>query len=107
MSIAVDIAELPDVLGGYPWGYFTTVGDDGRAHLLAVPTDWRDGALHLQAGKGSRANAAARPTVTIAFPGSDGSGYSLIVDGRAEVRDEWVVVTPTWAVLHRPALRDD
>lgn len=107
MSIPVGIAELPEALGGYPWGYFTTVGDDGRAHLLAVPTDWRDGALHLQAGKGSRANATARPHVTIAFPGADGTGYSLIVDGVAEVRGEWVAVTPTWAVLHRPALRDD
>jgi hypothetical protein len=107
MSIAVDIAELPEALLGYPWGYFTTVGDDGRAHLLAVPTDWRDGALHLDAGRGSRANAAARPHVTLAFPGSDGTGYSLIVDGVAEVRDEHVTVTPTWAVLHRPALRDD
>jgi hypothetical protein len=107
MSIAVDIAELPEALLGYPWGYFTTVGDDGRAHLLAVPTDWRDGALHLDAGRGSRANAAARPHVTLAFPGSDGTGYSLIVDGVAEVRDEHVTVTPTWAGLHRPALRDD
>lgn len=107
MSIAVDIAELPEVLLGYPWGYFTTVADDGRAHLLAVPTDWRDGALHLDAGRGSRGNATARPHVTFAFPGADGFGYSLIVDGVAEVRDEHVVVTPTWAVLHRPALRDD
>jgi hypothetical protein len=107
MSIAVDIAELPEALLGYPWGYFTTVGDDGRAHLLAVPTDWRDGALHLDVGRGSRANATVRPHVTLAFPGADGMGYSLIVDGVAEVRDEHVTVTPTWAVLHRPALRDD
>lgn len=107
MSIAVDIADLPEVLLGYPWGYFATVGDDGRAHLLAVPTDWREGALHLDAGRSSRANATARPNVTFSFPGADGTGYSLIVDGVAEVRDDHVAVTPTWAVLHRPALRDD
>ena len=57
MSTPVTLADLPDALGGFPWGYLVTVSDDLRAHSLAVPTDWRAGALHMQAGRGTRANA--------------------------------------------------
>jgi hypothetical protein len=104
MSIAVTLDELVGTLEGYPWGYFVTVSDDGRAHLLAVPTDFRDGALHLQAGRRGVANAVARPEVSMVFPGVDGAAYSLIVDGTAEVGEGGVVFRPVTAVLHRPAL---
>jgi hypothetical protein len=104
MSITVTLDELGATLQGYPWGYFVTVSDDARAHVLAVPTDWRDGALHLQAGRRGAANAAARSEVTVVFPGVDGAAYSLVVDGSATVTDDGVVVTPSNAVLHRPAL---
>lgn len=106
MSIQVDLAELATTLADYPWAFFITVNDASVAHSLAVPTDFRDGAFHLQAGRGTRANAAARPATTLAFPGVNGAAYSLIVDGTAEVLDDAVRFTPTSAVLHRPALRD-
>jgi hypothetical protein len=104
MSVQVELAELGNALADHPWGYFITVNDRMVAHSLAVPTDYRDGVLHLQAGRGTRANVMVRPSVTMAFPGATGSQYSLIVDGTAEVLDEAVVFTPTSAVLHRPAL---
>ena len=104
MSIPVAIDDLPATLEGHPWGYFVTVSDSGRAHSLAVPTVWADGALQLQAGRGTRAFATARPEVTMVFPGADGTAYSLIVDGVCEVGDDGIALRPTSAVLHRPAL---
>ncbi|MDP2290317.1 MAG: pyridoxamine 5'-phosphate oxidase family protein [Actinomycetota bacterium] len=104
MSVVVTIDDLPNALGDYPWGYLVTVSDDLRAHTLAVPTDWRAGALHASAGRSSRANIAARPNVTMVFPHPQPGGYSLIVDGAAAVVNDEVVLTPTDAVLHRPAL---
>ena len=104
MSVVVTLDELPATLAGYPWGYLVTVGDAGRAHSLAVPTDWRDGALHATVGRGTAANVAARPEVTMVFPGADGTKHSLIVDGTASVVDGRAAFVPTSAVLHRPAL---
>ncbi len=106
MSIPVELSELADTLERYPWGYFVTVGGAGRAHSLAVPTDFRDGVLHLCAGRSTIANVSARPEVTMVFPPSESGGYSLILDGVAEAAAEGnpVTFTPTYAVLHRPAI---
>jgi hypothetical protein len=38
------------------------------------------------------------------FPGVSGEEFSVIVDGDARVDGDRLEVTPTWAVLHRPAL---
>ena len=107
MSIPVALDELDSVLGAYPWGYLVTVGDGDRAHTLAVPTVWRDGTLHVTIGRSTRANATARPAVTMMFPPDDGFGFSLIVDGTLAVEGDTAVFTPLKAVLHRPALHDD
>ncbi|MBI4934448.1 MAG: pyridoxamine 5'-phosphate oxidase family protein [Actinobacteria bacterium] len=104
MSIPVALPELPDALAAYPWGYLLTVRDDLRAQSLAVPTQWRDGALQMSAGAGTRANAVARPQVSMVFPSPTPGEYSLIVDGTAAVHDDGITVAPTWAVLHRPAI---
>jgi hypothetical protein len=104
MSIPVALDELPARLAGYPWGYLVTVRDDLRAQSLAVPTEWVDGTLHMTAGAGTRANATARPEITMVFPSPMPGDYSLIVDGTATVVGDSVQVVPTWAVLHRPAL---
>jgi hypothetical protein len=106
MSIAVDLAELGTTLQDHPWGYLVTVRDDGRAQTLAVPTQFVDGTLLASVGGRTAANAVARSQVTMVFPGATGQQYSLIVDGDAVVDGEQVRVTPTWAVLHRPALSD-
>jgi hypothetical protein len=54
-------------------------------------------------GPGARANVVARPDVSLLWPPVAIDGMSLIVDGRARLDGEVIVVTPTWAVLHRPA----
>jgi hypothetical protein len=104
MSIAVSLADLEAKLAEYPWCYLVTVSDDERAHLLAVPTQFIDGVFAASAGRGTRSNATSRPDVTLVFPPTSGTEMSLIVDGRAQVFDEHVEITPTNAVLHRPAL---
>jgi hypothetical protein len=107
MSIAVPVDELGAALAERPWGYLLTVRDDGRAQTLALPTVWHDGALVGEIGRSTAANVVARPTVTWVFPGASGEEFSLIDDGDAVVQGSTVVVRPTWAVLHRPALRPD
>lgn len=108
MSIPVALDELGATLASYPWGYFVTVGDDLRGHSLAVPTDFRDGLLHLSVGRSTRANIAARPDVTMVFPHPAAGEFSLILDGVAAVAADGdgdvVVFTPSYAVLHRPAI---
>jgi hypothetical protein len=109
MSIEVPLAELVEAVSPYPWGYLLAVSSDGQARVLSVPTDYRDGRFHLEAGARTVAAAVANPSVTIVLPPSDGRRYSLIVDGIATV-DEGaqpggtIRVTPQRAVLHRPAL---
>jgi hypothetical protein len=104
MSIAVPLDELEAKLAEFPWGYLVTVRDDGRPQSLAVPARMVDGALVATVGQRAAQNATARPNVTLLFPGPTGADYSLIVDGDAAVDGDQVTITPTWAVLHRPAL---
>lgn len=105
MSVPVPLDELAARLAEYPWGYLVTVRDDGRAQTVAVPTELVDGTLVATVGRRTDENATARPNVTLVFPGASGEEFSLIVDGDARVDGDRIAVTPTWAVLHRPALQ--
>jgi hypothetical protein len=107
VTVAVPLDELEERLSQYPWGYLVSVRDDGRAQSLAVPTRLIDGALTATIGRGTAANVKARPSVTMLFPGASGEEFSLIVDGDASVDDDRIAITPTWAVLHRPAITSD
>ncbi len=110
MSVPVALDDLGATLASYPWGFFVTVGDNLRAHSLAVPTRFRDGALHASVGRSTLANITARPDVTMVFPHPTAGEYSLILDGVAAVVvddtvvGDAVVFTPSSAVLHRPAI---
>lgn len=91
--------------------YLLTVRDDGRPHAVAVVVSWSGEALVLAAGKTSAANATTRSLVSLVWPPDEVGGYSLIVDGEAEVGlaggSPVVRVRPTKAVLHRaPAPTD-
>ena len=83
---------------------FRSVGDDQRSHSLAVPTVFRDGVFVVQPGKSSRRNVAVRPLVSMVFPHPQAGGYSLIVDGEAELSGDELLVRPSNAILHRPAI---
>jgi hypothetical protein len=111
MSICVEVEDLAaHVAERGPVAYLCTAGDDSRPHTVAVvvePGPSGAPALRCDAGNRSAANAAARPLVALLWPARDASDFSLIVDGDASVAGEGearrVVVTPTRAVLHRPA----
>lgn len=106
MSVPVDLDKLADALADFTFAYLITVGDDFRAHTVAVQPALRDGVLVAgRAGAVTRANIAARQAVTLLWPPRALGGYSLIVDGQAQPvgGDAVVRVTPGRAVLHRPA----
>jgi hypothetical protein len=106
----VDFQRLADALSSYPFAYLITVDDDYRAHTVTVEPVLRDLAV-LDVGLiggGTRTNLAHRGDVTLVWPPAEPGGYSLIVDGRAEISQggaETVrcAVTPTRALLHRNA----
>jgi len=87
--------------------YLLTVSDDGVPHAVHTAFDWEGDALIADVGRRTGMNAAARPTVSLLFPLRSVGDYSLIVDGTAVVTADdgvrRVHVTPSRAVLHRPA----
>lgn len=104
MSIQVTLHQLAETLTRYRFAYLLTVGDDARAHVVAVTTTLaNDTLLVTDLGRKTRANLAAHPSVTLVWPPANPSDYSLIVDGAGSMRDDELAVAPTRAVLHRPA----
>ena len=101
--VGVDLDDLRAKTVEYGWAYLLTVRDDARPHVVAVSPTWVDGALVASVGRGSASNAATRSSITLCYPPVDSAGFSLIVDGVATVDEEVVTLTPTAAVLHRPA----
>jgi len=104
VSIVVPADQLADAVARYGFAYLVTVGDDGRPHVVAVsPEPTADGLLLDDLGRRTRANATARPEVTLVWPPGTVEAFSLIVDGVATPSGDTVVVAPSRAVLHRPA----
>ena len=100
MSVKVDIDQLAETLGDYTFAYLVSVGDDYRAHTVAVEPVLANGVFDVGAiGGSTQRNAEAHPGVTLVWPPAERGGYTLIVDGRAEGSH----VEPLRAVLHRKA----
>ena len=91
-----------------PRVYLLTVSDDARPHAVHCPACWEGDGLRVTVGRRSAANAAARPAVSLLFPLRTDGDYSLIVDGTATLDGaDRLRITPTRAVLHRPAAAPD
>jgi hypothetical protein len=105
MSVKVDVDELAEKLRDYGFAYLLTVTDDQRTRAVAVTPTAGDGGLTFTdgLGRGTRANLAVRPDVTLLWPPADASGYTLIADGRVTVSDDVATFVADHAVLHRPA----
>lgn len=108
MSIPVDVADLAQALTDFGPSYLLSASADGRVKAVAVEPGMVDGALVVTGpGRGTSANIAANSAVTVLFPPRVVRGFTLLVDGTAEVDGDDVRVTPTSAVLHRPASHSD
>ncbi|MCW2765369.1 MAG: pyridoxamine 5-phosphate oxidase family protein [Nocardioides sp.] len=108
MSIPVAVADLADALDDFGAGYLLSTSADGRVKAVTVEPEVVDGVLVITGpGRGSSANIAANPAVTLLFPPREPRGFTLLVDGIAEVTGEQARVTPETAVLHRPAAHSD
>ena len=104
MSAKVDLDQLADALTDFAFAYLITVGDDYRAHTVAVDVALTEGEFRVSSiGNSTRRNLASHPAATLVWPPREPGGYTLIVDGRGDVTDEALMLTPDRAVLHRPA----
>lgn len=104
MSVKVELDELAGALANVTFAYLVTVGDDYRAHTVAVDPVLADGRFHIGGiGNSTRRNAVAHPDVTLVWPPAEAGGYTLIADGRAEITTAGLTVAPARAVLHRAA----
>jgi hypothetical protein len=105
----VDLQRLAAALGDYRFAYLLTVDDDYRMHTVTTEPELREGAMVVGLiGGRTRQNLENRSVVTLLWPPSEPDGYSLIVDGRAELADAddraaQLRVIPTRALLHRNA----
>ena len=103
MSVKVDLDEMSSALADFSFAYLITVGDDRRAHTIAVQPVLTDGVFDVGvAGATTSRNVEGQPNVTLVWPPSAAGGYSLIVDGTGLI-DGSLKVTPGRAVLHRRA----
>jgi hypothetical protein len=104
MSIKVDLDQLAEALADFTFAYLITVGDDYRAHTVAVQPVLSDGVVDVGAiGNTTRRNVGQHDGVTLVWPPSKPGGYTLIVDGLGRASEDALRVEPTRAVLHRPA----
>jgi hypothetical protein len=104
----VDFKRLAEALPDFPFAYLITVDDGYRAHTVTVEPQLREGTLDVGLiGGRTQQNLAQRRDVTLLWPPHEPGGYSLIVDGEAEVTDAGdavaLSVVPTRALLHREA----
>lgn len=105
----VDLQALADALADYPYAYLITVDDGYRVHTVTVEPQLRETILDVGLiGGRTRNNLAQRADVTLLWPPAEPGGYSLIVDGTAEVTEAGaetarLTVVPTRALLHRDA----
>jgi hypothetical protein len=104
-SVRVIPPELARAMRRCRLAYLITVDRDGRAHVATATPSVAGGRLCVPGlGRGSRAAVATRPAVTLLWPPAEAHGHSLIVDGVGELRGDDLIVAPTRAVLHRPAV---
>ncbi len=108
----VDLKRLAAALPDFPFAYLITVDDSYRAHTVTVEPMLRGAILEvgLIGGRTSK-NLDHHREVTLLWPPAEPGGYSLIVDGKAEVSEDpensgeiaRCGVVPTRALLHREA----
>jgi hypothetical protein len=106
LSIPVELDEVREqVAACRSCAYLLTVTDDGRPHAVSLVVEWDGDELVCAPGARTVANAERGPEVSLLWPVSGRAGFTLFVNGQAEVRVDGdakkVAVKPTSAVLHK------
>jgi len=104
VSVPVDLRALRATAG--PLGdevLLTTVDATARPHVVSTLLRWDDDRIVVGAGRRTATNVGQHPAVTVLWPERHDRAYRLIVDGDARLDGDRVVITPTFAVLHRIA----
>ncbi len=99
----VDVDALAQRAAGYGFAYLITITPHGRVHTSVVHPAVGGGAVTVAASDRVRTNVRAHPELSLVWPPPDATGYSLIVDGVGDERDGVLTLTPSRAILHRPA----
>lgn len=109
MSIPVSLPSLAEVMARYAFAYLLTGSERGAPRAVAVVPRLEGGILLIDAiGHRTRENLVARPEVGLVWPPGAPGDYSLIVDGLAVPDSAGMLrITPSRAVLHRPAQRPE
>ena len=103
MSIPVALSDLAATLDHFGSGFLLTTAGE-RIKVVVVDPGVEGSSLRISdPGGGTRANLAANPLLTLTYAPLTPREHALIIDGTGRVDGSDVVVTPTGAVLHRPA----
>jgi len=109
MASNVDFDRLAEKLAGHDYAYLITVDAQNRPHPVPVMPTLDGDTVRIAAlgGRRSRANLARSADVTVMWPPPVPGGYTVIVDGTAEVSDAGelasLAIAPSSAVLIRVA----
>ena len=69
MSVKVDLDQLAEALADFSFAYLITVGDDYRAHTVAVDPVLSEGNLDVgTVGRHTRENVTQHADVTVVWP---------------------------------------
>lgn len=105
MSKPVDMHALAKAVIGYDFAYLITIADGDRIHTSAVQPMFDGESLFVTAPSSHvQANTDQRPKVSLVWPPREPDGYSLIVDGAAQLKGDNLKVVVSRAILHRPEI---
>ena len=108
MSILVPLDRLAATLTRFDHAYLLTVAPTGHVKVYSVDPHLDGGLLRIPgAGPNHSTNLARSAAVTVTWPPREFHGWTLIVDGTAQVLGDDVTVTPDHAILHRAAAHAD
>ncbi len=108
MSIAVELADLPDTIATRGPAAFLITVRDTRPHIVSVSVAISPASptamLVVEAGRRTSVNIETHAEVTLLWPyTTEHPGHSLLVDGIGVLTEDGnhLEITPTKAILHR------